>query len=59
VFKGWKLNLDAGQKLTLDKRHSLKEITTRRYHAGTHRVELLVNGKAAAGAEFQLLAKKI
>jgi 3-methyladenine DNA glycosylase AlkC len=55
VFKGWKLNLAAGDAVTLDKRHSLKEITTRRYHAGVHRVEVLVNGNVVTQAEFQLL----
>jgi 3-methyladenine DNA glycosylase AlkC len=55
VFKGWKLSLAAGESVSLNKRHSLKEITTRRYHAGVHRVEVLVNGSAAAQAQFQLL----
>jgi 3-methyladenine DNA glycosylase AlkC len=54
VFKGWKLNLGVGESVSLDKRHSLKEITTRRYHAGVHRVELLVNGKCVAERAFQL-----
>jgi 3-methyladenine DNA glycosylase AlkC len=57
VFKGWKLTLAAGQAVTLDKRHSLKEITTRRYHAGVHRIDVLVNGSAVAHAEFNLHAK--
>jgi 3-methyladenine DNA glycosylase AlkC len=57
VFKGWKQTLEAGQTLKLTKRHSLKEITTRRYHPGLHRIELLVNGKGVAHAEFQLLMK--
>jgi hypothetical protein len=57
VFKGWKLTLAAGQTVTLDKRHSLKEITTRRYHAGVHRIDVLVNGSAVAHAEFNLHAK--
>jgi 3-methyladenine DNA glycosylase AlkC len=55
VFKGWKLTLARGQAVTLNKQHSLKEITTRRYHAGVHRIELLVNGSAVAQTQFQLL----
>ncbi len=54
VFKGWKLNVAADDAVTLNKRHSLKEITTRRYHAGAHLVELLVNGQSVAKASFQL-----
>jgi 3-methyladenine DNA glycosylase AlkC len=54
VFKGWKQTLEAGQTLNLSKCHSLKEITTRRYHAGVHRVEVLVNGNAVAQAQFVL-----
>jgi hypothetical protein len=54
VFKGWKQTLEAGQTLNLSKNHSLKEITTRRYHAGVHQVEMLVNGNALAQAQFVL-----
>lgn len=54
VFKGWVLELDAGEERLLRKRHSLKLITTRRYHAGRHAVDLLVNGEAVASAVFDL-----
>ncbi len=54
VFKGWKLDLAAGASRELVKRHSLKPITTRRYFAGTHRVEVLINGQALAEASFEL-----
>ena len=54
VFKGWRLTLAAGEQRVLRKRHALKEITTRRYHAGWHRVDLLVNGKVMAEAGFAL-----
>jgi 3-methyladenine DNA glycosylase AlkC len=54
VFKGWKLVLGAGEQRTLEKRHSLRPVTTRRLYPGTHRIELLVNGKALAEAEFEL-----
>jgi len=33
-----------------------RPITTRRYFSGTHRVELLVNGRAEAEASFDLRA---
>lgn len=54
VFKGWTLELDAGEPLRLSKRHALKPITTRRYFGGRHRVELLVNGRVEAEAAFEL-----
>ncbi|MCR5865336.1 DNA alkylation repair protein [Aquincola sp. J276] len=54
VFKGWKLVLAAGESRLLRKRHALRPITTRRYHAGWHRVEVLVNGQAVAETGFEL-----
>ena len=54
VFKGWVLELDAGEERLLRKRHSLKLITTRRYHAGRHAIDLLVNGETVASADFDL-----
>jgi 3-methyladenine DNA glycosylase AlkC len=54
VFKGWKLKLDAGVTVDLAKSHSLKPITTRRYYAGRHSVEVLINGQSAATAHFDL-----
>ncbi len=59
VFKGWKLELPAkgseGASLTLTKRHSLKEVTTRRYHAGRHAVEVQINGRVVAQSAFDLV----
>ncbi|AOF86325.1 HEAT repeat family protein [Hydrogenophaga sp. RAC07] len=54
VFKGWKLSLAAGEERALDKRHSLKPVTTRTLYPGMHRIELLVNGLALAEATFDL-----
>ena len=54
VFKGWVLELGAGEERLLRKRHSLKLITTRRYHAGRHALDLLVNGETVASAAFDL-----
>lgn len=56
VFKGWKLELAAGETRRLSKSHSLRPITTRRYHPGRHRIELQVNGKVVAEAAFTLTA---
>lgn len=54
VFKGWSLSLAPGESRTLVRRHSLRPVTTRRYFAGAHRVELLVNGVVQAEARFEL-----
>jgi 3-methyladenine DNA glycosylase AlkC len=54
VFKGWNRQLEPGETVTLMKRHAVKPITTRRYHAGIHRVELQVNGRVVAEARFTL-----
>jgi 3-methyladenine DNA glycosylase AlkC len=55
VFKGWALDLPAGARRELVRRHSMRPVTTRRYHPGRHRVELLVNGRTLAQGEFDLL----
>ncbi len=54
VFKWSKKTLEAGQTLTLRKKHTIKPITTRRYYAGTHRVQLQINGKIMGEAIFEL-----
>lgn len=55
VFKGWQLVLPAHGEVVLSKRHAVKPITTRRYHAGLHPVVVQVNGKAVAESAFTLL----
>jgi 3-methyladenine DNA glycosylase AlkC len=54
VFKGWHLQLAPGERRVLEKAHSMKAVTTRRYHAGEHAVELLVNGQPLAQQPFVL-----
>lgn len=54
VFKGWQVQLAAGEQRLLRKRHAVKAITTRVYHPGLHRVELQVNGRVVADASFEL-----
>jgi 3-methyladenine DNA glycosylase AlkC len=56
VFKGWKLTLAPGEERALARQHSLKPITTRRYHAGWHAVSISVNGVTVAEAGFELTA---
>ena len=54
VFKGWRVELAPGETRTLVKRHAVKPITTRVYHAGPHAVDLRVNGRVVAEAGFEL-----
>ncbi len=54
VFKWKNTEMNSGGSLKLKKRHSFKPVTTRRYYPGMHRVELQVNGRVLAGADFQL-----
>jgi 3-methyladenine DNA glycosylase AlkC len=54
VFKGWKLELAPGETRTLTKRHSFAPVTTRRYHAGEHPIEVSVNGRPAARGAMRL-----
>jgi 3-methyladenine DNA glycosylase AlkC len=54
VFKGWTLTLAAGESRTLTKEHSFKAVTTRRYHAGVHAIEISINGSVSARARVTL-----
>ncbi len=59
VFKLAKKKLKAGERLTLAKKHSFRPISTRKYYAGQHRLEIQINGDiwAEAGFELSLEAK--
>lgn len=54
VFKGWQIELPARGEIVLSKRHAMREITTRRYHAGHHAVHVQANGGVIAEAGFDL-----
>ncbi|MCB1227229.1 MAG: DNA alkylation repair protein [Verrucomicrobiales bacterium] len=54
VFKWSEIELAAGAEVRLTKRQTLRDFTTRRHHAGLHRVELQVNGQRLAQAGFEL-----
>ncbi|MEU8228204.1 DNA alkylation repair protein [Actinoplanes sp. NPDC048967] len=54
TFKLTTATLGPGQRLSLERRHSFREITTRRYHPGAHAVELQVNGVRSGRADFVL-----
>ena len=54
VFKGWLLELAPGETRELVKRRSMRPVTTRRYHAGRHVVDLRINGEVRAEGAFDL-----
>ena len=54
TWKGWKLRLEPGAPHRLEKKHSLRPVTTRRDYPGLHRVELVVNGDVVAESRFDL-----
>ena len=54
VFKGWTLQLAAGEERVLSRSHSLKPVTTRRYHAGSHVLDVRINGQVVAEGRFDL-----
>ncbi|MDZ4268192.1 MAG: DNA alkylation repair protein [Mycobacterium sp.] len=55
VFKLTTRTLDPGERVTITKEHSLRPITTRRYHPGVHAVDIRVNGIASTRTDFELL----
>ena len=54
VFKWRNITLPAKKTLISTKTHTIKKITTRVYYPGLHRVEVMVNGKSVAIADFEL-----
>ena len=54
VFKLKQLALDKGQVITLNKKHPMRLMTTRRLYAGQHQITLQVNGQAYGSLTFDL-----
>lgn len=55
TFKLTTATLAPGEQLELSRRHSFREITTRRYYPGVHAVELQVNGVRHGRSDFELM----
>ncbi len=54
VFKGKEIQVAPGETVVLKKSQVLKDFTTRKHHAGHHRVEVMVNGAVFAEGGFWL-----
>ncbi|MDT0329149.1 DNA alkylation repair protein [Nocardiopsis lambiniae] len=54
VFKWTTVELCAGERRTLEKRHRVRPISTRAHHPGEHLVEVQVNGVIKGAAPFEL-----
>jgi len=55
VFKWKRLTLAASKALRAQKKHAIRRITTRKYYAGRHALEIMVNGVSVGKREFELL----
>jgi 3-methyladenine DNA glycosylase AlkC len=54
VFKWTSQHFSPGERVQLAKRRLIQTASTRRYHAGVHRIDLQVAGKVLASTEFHL-----
>ncbi len=54
VFKWKNITLGADACVRMSKRHAMRPITTRKYYAGAHRLEILINGVVMGVQEFTL-----
>jgi 3-methyladenine DNA glycosylase AlkC len=54
VFKWTETDLAPGATLTLTKRQTIRDFSTRRHHAGSHPVDLQINGRLVASGVFTL-----
>lgn len=54
VFKLSTRTLNTGDVLHIDRKHNIQPITTRKYYAGMHRVEIQINGHVLGGGNFDL-----
>ena len=54
VFKLRELTLASGETQVIRKRQTIRNFTTRKHHAGHHRVEIQINGRIMAQGQFSL-----
>ena len=55
VFKLREALLQGGESLTVTKRQTIQDFSTRKHYPGEHRIEIMVNGGTVGGGSFHLL----
>ncbi len=55
VFKLKTATLAAGESMRIEKSHSIRPISTRKYYPGRQRLEIQVNGIVLGGCDFELV----
>lgn len=55
VFKWKEIELQPGETCVLSISRAMRDFTTRKHYAGVHKVDLMINGRLAAEAFFELL----
>jgi 3-methyladenine DNA glycosylase AlkC len=58
VFKWRNVKIESNTQLRLQKSHSFKPISTRRYYEGEHKIEVLINGQPYSTKTVYLSTKK-
>ena len=53
VFRLPDKTLSAGGTLTIERTHVFRDYRNQRFYPGTHRIELVANGRVLAGSDFQ------
>jgi 3-methyladenine DNA glycosylase AlkC len=54
VFKLKEAELAAGEKVSVSKKQTFKDFSTRKHYTGTHAIEIIVNGRSLVKKEFHL-----
>lgn len=54
VFKLKELSLAPGEKVSISRRQSIRDFTTREHHPGLHRIDILINGELCGTDSFHL-----
>jgi hypothetical protein len=48
------LNLAPGERTTIARAQRFQDFTTRKHYPGAHRLDIVVNGRVSASAEFEV-----
>lgn len=57
VFKLTQFEIEPGESRSVSGKRQFREMTTRRYYSGIHKIEILANGKSLGIKQFELIKK--